>query len=257
MKRCFVIQPFDRGVFDQRFKETYEPAIKAAGFEPYRVDTDLSVRIPIETIEQEIRDCEICFAEISTNNPNVWYELGYAFACKKDVIMVRAAETDGKLPFDIQHRHVIMYKTGSKGDFDALESAITERINGYQKTAETREYLKENPLIETKGLKPHEIILLALLMESYISYDKGLYSAQLKDEMNKLGYNALAASMGLKKLMKINYVVEETTTDHFGSAYSIYIITDEGTSWLEENENQLSYENNETSNKRAIAQIKF
>jgi hypothetical protein len=35
MPTCFVIQPFDSGKFDKRFKETFAPAIVAAGFEPY------------------------------------------------------------------------------------------------------------------------------------------------------------------------------------------------------------------------------
>jgi hypothetical protein len=48
MATCFVIQPFDRGKFDRRYKDTFKPAIEAAGFEPYRVDEDPSVSIPIE-----------------------------------------------------------------------------------------------------------------------------------------------------------------------------------------------------------------
>ena len=98
---------------------------------------------------QEIRESSICFAEITTNNPNVWYELGYAFACNKDVIMVCSDEReDGKFPFDIQHRHVITYKTKSKSDFSKLEDTITEKINAMVKTA--------TPVIETEGLKSNE-----------------------------------------------------------------------------------------------------
>ena len=36
MSRCFVIQPFDGGAFDKRFDDVFVPAIKDAGFEPYR-----------------------------------------------------------------------------------------------------------------------------------------------------------------------------------------------------------------------------
>jgi len=50
MPTCFVIQPFDSGKFDKRFRDIFKPAIEAAGLEPYRVDDDPSVDIPIEAI---------------------------------------------------------------------------------------------------------------------------------------------------------------------------------------------------------------
>ncbi|MFT4071652.1 MAG: hypothetical protein QM654_07010 [Dysgonamonadaceae bacterium] len=138
MKKCFVIQPFDNGTFDSRYRDIFEPAIKKAGFESYRIDKDLSVRIPIYEIEKGISDSDICFAEITTDNPNVWYELGFAFAREKDVIMVCSDERAGKkFPFDIQHRHIIEYKTSSKSDYETLEDSITRKINAFQQKAQT------------------------------------------------------------------------------------------------------------------------
>jgi hypothetical protein len=40
--------------------------------------------IPIETIEESNRDCEYSLADIGLDNPNVWYEVGHAFAIGKD-----------------------------------------------------------------------------------------------------------------------------------------------------------------------------
>lgn len=125
---CFVIQPFDRDKFDKRYTDVFEPAIKDAGLDPYRVDRDPSVRIPIEQIESGIKSATICFAEITTDNPNIWYELGYAFAKDKDVVMVCSEERQGKFPFDIQHKHIITYKTGSRSDYNNLEKQITEKL---------------------------------------------------------------------------------------------------------------------------------
>ena len=75
MPRCFVIQPFDNGPFDKRYKDIFAPAIVNAGLEPYRVDRDPSVTIPIEEIQAGIESSEICLAEISIDNPNVWFSL--------------------------------------------------------------------------------------------------------------------------------------------------------------------------------------
>ena len=128
MPMCFVIQPFDDdGKFDRRYSETFEPALQDAGLEPYRVDKDHSAEVPIEEIERKIRDAAICLAEISTDNPNVWYELGYALACEKRVIMICSDERTGQLPFDIQHRRIIMYRTESVGDFGKLRADICGR----------------------------------------------------------------------------------------------------------------------------------
>jgi hypothetical protein len=52
MPTCFVIQPFDRNKYDKRFEDVYSPAILDAGLEPYRVDKDPSVDVPIDAIEE-------------------------------------------------------------------------------------------------------------------------------------------------------------------------------------------------------------
>ena len=54
MPTCFVIQPFDSGPYDKRFEQTFKPAITAAGLEPYRVDQDPRVVVPIDSIESGI-----------------------------------------------------------------------------------------------------------------------------------------------------------------------------------------------------------
>lgn len=109
MRNCFVIQPFDRGPYDQRFEDIFEPAVKAAGLSAYRVDRDPSVSIPIDDIEKGIAASALCLAEITTDNPNVWFELGYAIASQKEVVLVCGDKRTSKFPFDIQHRSIITY----------------------------------------------------------------------------------------------------------------------------------------------------
>jgi hypothetical protein len=124
----FVIQPFDAGPYDKRYIDVFEPAILAAGLEPYRVDRDPAVSVPIDEIENGIRAADICFAEISTNNPNVWFELGYAIASGKEVVLVCSEQRTEKFPFDIQHRNIIRYRTESTSDFVRLGSEVAERL---------------------------------------------------------------------------------------------------------------------------------
>ena len=169
---------------------------------PYRIDRDLSVRVPIDEIEKGIYESTICFAEISTDNPNVWYELGYAFACDKDVVMVSSDERQGKFPFDIQHRHIITYKTSSTSDFNALSDTITRKINALQQKSKTVKSLNTTPVVETEGLKSHEIALLILTMENSISKEDEVSVYSLKHEMEKAGYTDIATSVGIRTLTK-------------------------------------------------------
>lgn len=130
---CFVIQPFDKGKFDKRFHDDFKPALKDAGFEAYRVDEDPAPDVLIDGIEDGIRRAPLVLADVTTDNPNVWYELGFAFALKKPVVLT--CEEGRRLPFDIQHRHVIHYQTESGSDFVRLRQQITERAEALRRGA--------------------------------------------------------------------------------------------------------------------------
>ena len=128
MATCFVIQPFDGGAFDKRYDDVFVPAIAAADLEAYRVDRDPSAAVPIEEVENGIRIADACLADISEPNPNVWFELGFAFATGKPVVMVCNDGPNQQFPFDVQHRTIIRYKTESDQDFHALREQIAARL---------------------------------------------------------------------------------------------------------------------------------
>jgi hypothetical protein len=131
METCFIIQPFDNDKFDKRCNDIFKPAIRATDLKPYRVDEDKTVRVLMDGITTGIRNSKLCFADITLDNPNVWYELGFAFACGRDVVMVCSDERKGSFPFDIQHRPIIRYNTGSPSDFKRLRKDITEKLKAY------------------------------------------------------------------------------------------------------------------------------
>lgn len=243
MEKCFVIQPFDNDKFDKRFVDIFEPAILKAEFEAYRIDKDLSVRIPIDDIEKGISESAICFAEITSDNPNVWYELGFAFACNKDVVMVCSDERQGKFPFDIQHRHVITYKTSSTSDFNALGDTITRKIKAFQTKSKTVKQLNTTPVIETEGLKGHEIALLILIMENQVSSEDSTSIFGLKNEMNKAGYTDIATSVGIRTLTKNGMIETFKEIDNWnnGQEYIACRLTDKGENWILSNQDQLQF----------------
>ncbi len=241
--RCFVIQPFDNGNYDKRYKDVFQPAIQKADLTSYRIDNDLSVKIPIDEIEKGISECLVCFAEISTDNPNVWYELGYAFAMKKDVVMVCSDERKGKYPFDIQHRHIINYTTGSKSDFECLEEMITKKLNAIRQSTETVNKLNLTPLVATQGLESHEIALLVLITQNVFTKDQFMTIHQLQVEMNKSGYTDIATSVGLISLQNQGLVEVFSADSQWGNnePYPVTKQTETGKQWILNNQRQLIF----------------
>jgi hypothetical protein len=54
-----------------------------------------------------INAAKVLVAELTTRNPNVFYELGLAHALKKPVVLV--SSNAGDVPFDLKHIRVIYY----------------------------------------------------------------------------------------------------------------------------------------------------
>lgn len=192
MPRCFVMQPFDGDEFDKRFDEIYGPAIKEAGFEPYRVDRDHGVSIPIASIEDGIKDSAACFADISRDNPNVWFELGFSICANKPLCLVCGEERE-RFPFDIQHRKIITYKKGSPSDFVALKSSITSRLQAITENDEKIDTILKNIVADDRDqLTQLELSALCVIFENIDSNVDGVAIFSIVNDMERLGYNKLA-----------------------------------------------------------------
>src|SRR5258708_34562665 len=68
------------------------------------------------------------------DNPNVWFEVGYAIAASKDVIFICSEERRSAFPFDVQHRTITKYGTASPRDFKELQRKVTERLKATLKS---------------------------------------------------------------------------------------------------------------------------
>jgi hypothetical protein len=241
MSSCFVIQPFDDGVYDKRYEDTFRVAIEAAGLEPYRVDQDPSVAVPIREIEHGIRNADVCFAEISTDNPNVWFELGYAIAAKKPVVMV-CSQVRTRFPFDVQHRTVIPYKTEAASDFANLAQEITARLKAaVERQRDLEDIADISPVAPAGGLSDHETVAL-VTVASYGAVPSELASRwMVKQDMNRAGYTDIAVTLAIRSLLRRKFVVEYMTEDDRGNDYMCVDATDAGLDWLETNENRILF----------------
>jgi hypothetical protein len=240
MPTCFVIQPFDSGKYDKRFEDVYRPAIIAAGLDAYRVDLDPGVEVPIDAIEEGIRSAAVCLADITTDNPNVWYELGYAFAAARPVVMVCSDERSGRrYPFDIQHRTIIPYQADSPRDFETLKESITTRLKALLERTEALQTIRESEQIApVHGLSQPELAVIAAIAGSVSLPDEGVSVYALKRDVERAGFTALGFSLGLRRLREKKFVELGTEEDERGERYQVVGLLSVGWNWIEANEEQ-------------------
>jgi hypothetical protein len=243
---CFVIQPFDAGAFDKRYDDVFVPAITDAGLEPYRVDRDPAVVIPIEDIEGGIRKASICLADISIANPNVWFELGYAIAADKPVVIVCSHDPARRFPFDIQHRAVFSYRTESARDFVELREQVTARLKLALRKEDTLGRLAESAVVaDVEGLNPSEIMALATIAAGIDGPEDEVSTWSVRRDMEKAGYTPIATTLGLRSLFIKGMVASERRTDRDGDPYTVYQVTPLGFAWLLQNQARLVLRRNQ------------
>lgn len=240
MANCFVIQRFDKGRFDELFDEVYKPAIEAAGLAAYRVDRDPTVTVPIESIEAEIKRATACLADITTDNPNVWYELGFAQAVNRPVVLVCADDRGDKFPFDIQHRTIIMYKRHSPRDFSRLSEEITTRLRAALKKKHVVEEISEHEqLAPVAGLQHHELAVLAIVGAAVLSPDHSVPISSVSRDAGRANVTEIGCTLAIRALRKRNLLAVSSESDQNGWEYPVVTITDSGWEWLEKNQKLL------------------
>ncbi len=250
MPTCFVIQPFDFDKYDKRFEDIFKPALEQAGFEAYRVDQDPSVEVPINSIEDRIRDATICLADITTNNPNVWYELGFAFASGRSVIMVCSDERpEGGFPFDIQHRTVIKYSADSPSDFEKLKNDITERAKALVQKGETIKFIESEKLTPREGLSQIEMQVLAIAAANNSIPGDTTYVHSLKRDLESSGLTDVGFGVGIRRLEKKGLIELEWYEDYRGNSFQTVALSEKGWDWISSNDSLFDLIKREQSRK--------
>jgi len=239
MPTCFVIQPF-RDKFDKRYEDVYRPALEEAGLEPYRVDQDPSTERLIDSIEEQIRNATICLADITTDNPNVWYELGHAFAVGRSVIMVCSNERNGKLPFDIQHRTVIPYQSESASDFDRLRTEISTRAKALVEKNAARQVIEAQHVAPTGGVRQAEILVLAVVAAEAAMPGTSISDWSLRREAERAGLTGIGLAVAIRGLGRKGFVEFGSEEDESGERYQTVAVTEIAWNWIDSNDSAFS-----------------
>jgi hypothetical protein len=103
---AFVLMPFDTE-FSKIYTDLIKPTLEAEGFRVERADSTLDQQNILRTIVHNIDLADLVIAELTTSNPNVFYELGIAHGLSKPVILL--AQDLKEVPFDLRSYTIVTY----------------------------------------------------------------------------------------------------------------------------------------------------
>lgn len=128
---AFVLMPFS-----EEFTDIYESGIKLIAKEynvnAERLDEQIYNCNMVEQIYGQNDKCDFLIADMTNRNPNVFYEVGYADAKKKIVILLTQDAND--IPFDFKQRPHVIYV----GSIKNLKGQLGNRIAWALKEIENR-----------------------------------------------------------------------------------------------------------------------
>lgn len=112
--------------FDSKFDDVYKFGIKGAaedaGAYAERVDEQIFNEGILERVFNQINKADVVVADMTGRNPNVFYEVGYAHALGKIVLLLTQHADD--IPFDLKHHQHTVYE----GSIETVKSALTKRL---------------------------------------------------------------------------------------------------------------------------------
>ena len=105
--RCFILMPFNED-FDGIYGNI-KKSLNDHGFVCNRADEILGSKPIMNTILNEILKSQFIIADLTNQNPNVFYELGVAHTFKDAQNIILMTQKVQDIPFDIRHINNIIY----------------------------------------------------------------------------------------------------------------------------------------------------
>lgn len=119
---AFVLMPFA-----PEFDDIYKLGIKQTALElevdAERVDEQIFTEGILERIYRQIQAADFVIADMTGQNPNVFYEVGYAHA--KDKLCILLTKDTRDIPFDLKHHRHIVYGNSISKLREQLAAEIT------------------------------------------------------------------------------------------------------------------------------------
>lgn len=120
---CFVLMPFKaelKPIYDDHIAKV----LRELNIQSLRADGIFSNKPIMEDILSSLRNARIVIADLTTGNPNVFYETGICMALGKEIILVTQ---DNEVPFDLRHIRHIKYEYTPRG-MTAFEETLKRTV---------------------------------------------------------------------------------------------------------------------------------
>lgn len=152
-KTCFVIMPisdhpdYAPGHFKRVYEYIIKPACQKAGYEAIRADDTSKTNDIVSDIIKKIIDSDMAICDMSSRNPNVFYELGLRHAFNLKTTLIKDKKT--VRAFDITGLRSVEYDESLR--VDEVEKAIEAIADAIEET-EKMTSEEPNSTIQLLGL---------------------------------------------------------------------------------------------------------
>jgi len=175
----FVIITFDSH-FDLYYRDLLKKPLEKRNHTVKRADDVSSHQSILKTVIQNISDANLIIADLTTQNPNVYYELGIAHALGKPTIQI--VQDLDEVPFDLRAHYIISYSL-RYDEAEKLHNEILEKID----REEGNEYIFSNPVREALDSRSRIIVTTPTSRNSDESEESPSDDVELEDDHGEMG----------------------------------------------------------------------
>lgn len=202
---CFVLMPFGKkpdaaGLtvdFDAVYRDLIGPAIEQAELEPLRADEEMTGGIIHKAMFERLILCSFAVADLTTANPNVFYELGVRHAVRPSTTVLLFAE-GRRLPFDAAPLRAMPYLLSSDGtpaDVELIRDALTRRLQEARDT--TKRLANDSPIFQlVEGFPEIDHI------KTDVFRDRVEYAADIKQQLADARKKGVAALLSIQEKIR-------------------------------------------------------
>lgn len=214
--KAFVIMPFDHNFDDvyASIQASVTTAVPGESITCQRLDEIRGAgRISDDLVEQ-LRRATICLADLTGNNPNVMWEVGYAIALGKPLLLI--TQDLRQIPFDIKDLRAIEYDRTSLTK--TLRGPLAEAVRA---TLDKYEVPREATKLEAPRGNSQAIVVTGSMTGDRASCARRV-EALLSSQLHRKA-NWLCGSFGVVDEQVVEYLVahdENVTVVGYG-AYDI------------------------------------
>jgi len=140
VRESFFICPMNNSEVSHNYEYAIKPVVKQFQFEIHKIDEFSHTQEITSTILEAIARCKFVIADLTDARPNCYYELGYAHALRKPVIILAKKETQ-------RHFDISTYKWIYWESYVDLKSSLEKELSSLM-----LQWNQDTPLRQADGL---------------------------------------------------------------------------------------------------------